>query len=759
MSDTMYPAMSIAPMDVISPLGRLAQIAQTNVATQGGQIQNQLAGLNLNYQQMLQRQFFPQSGGSDAAGTPQSNVLGSYAASAGANGGAAAPPPPGNPASSSYFGFPAPTMQVYAAARSANPTQAAKTLMDTRNAYLSQLIQQADPGTPGWKAMADQAYSQGYLDVPHYQAWLAADAGHKAQIMQSLVSPTDALTSQMGLIKDGMQMGPDGNIGVSPVAVVAKGAVTAATSNAQNASNLAYAGPTKYATDTAANAAMITSGGQAAAVKAAATNQFDTTEIKVPDGQGGFRVETVQKSQVPAFLNANSGAAPSTAADMANPTVSVSMDTFVNRLMGRESGGNPTAGNPTLPGGATASNAAGGAQFLPGTWTPLARQVAPQATAGMTDAQVAAMRQDGSPQGLALQQAVVRAYAQQNVGALASRGLPVNQMTLGLAHQFGAAGATAILQAAPTAPIASVVGQEVMTANPQLKGKTVSQVLGDAFGTYGINPVTAQGGGGTAGAIPGPPVLSPQGKASLDVTTGQIKADQGVVGTSLANAQAAQAQQASLIQMRDAAAPLATGAFADQRQAIQNVLATYGSDTVNRFIAAATDGKIDPTKAAATQEYVKLALSAASSAEKANNPQGGLGITKVYQSAFPGLETQPDAVREMSNLFLIDKQRTIDHAMGQQQYLNTQQGQFAQPGGQYSSVQNFDAQFMKTNPPQVYVSAAAALNGKPYVQWSKGLTPAQQVVAAQTVWRADPNAVLLDGKGQRLVNPALRSGQ
>ena len=272
--------------------------------------------------------------------------------------------------------------------------------------------------------------------------------------------------------------------------------------------------------------------------------------------------------------------------------------------------------------------------------------------------------------------------------------------------------------------------------------------------------ITPLPGGGTAVSSSLTPGMVEQQKASVAATAAQFGRDQETVGQSLTAAQAAQAQQANLIELRNKsdASQINTGSYGESRQAVQNYLATFAPQAAQDFVAKLTNGAIDPSKAGATQEFVKLALQAASSAEKANNPGGGLGITQVYQSAYPNLETQASAIKDMSNLFLVNQQRTIDHAVGQQQYLTDQQGNFTRPGGNYSSVMNYDRQFLQTNPPQVYVGAAAALNDVPYSRWSKGLTPQQQQAALGVLWRADPTAQPLgvDGK-TRFHNPALNS--
>lgn len=253
----------------------------------------------------------------------------------------------------------------------------------------------------------------------------------------------------------------------------------------------------------------------------------------------------------------------------------------------------------------------------------------------------------------------------------------------------------------------------------------------------------------------GVPKLTAPATAGMGIASDQIKKDQDTVTASLAAAQSSQQQQTNLIQMRNLGPEINAGSLGEFRQGVQNSLATFAPEAAQSFVKAITGGNIDPSKAGSTQEYVKLALQNSGNAAHANNPSGGLGVTNAYMSAFPGLETQPTAIRDMSNLFLINHQRLIDHAMAQQQFQSQQQQSAVADPRSYKPINNFEASFLKSNAPEVYVGAAAALNQKPYAVWSNGLNLHQQQEALRTMWRADPTAVILDSKGNPRYNPAL----
>ena len=156
---------------------------------------------------------------------------------------------------------------------------------------------------------------------------------------------------------------------------------------------------------------------------------------------------------------------------------------YVDRLVSAESGGDPNARNPR-------STATGAAQFIDGTWLQFAR-ANPQLFAGMNEQQILAARSDPN-----LSRQAADWYRRENMTTLASQGLPANDGTAALAHRFGPGDAARLLRTDPAAPIASVVSEQVMRANPDLAGRTVGQVVGQYAQRFG---------GGAPGAGPAQP--------------------------------------------------------------------------------------------------------------------------------------------------------------------------------------------------------------------------------------------------------------
>lgn len=720
-------------VDVLTPLQKYQGLALGNQQVQGASLDNQLKQLQ------VARTGFAYG----AAGIP--GVPGAQPSGAASSGGGA---PSGGDGSGGYpgqfadskFGFPAPQFPAAMAFASPDPTKAMSELNETRRKIMHQAVTGAPP--QDFPAVMARMFQTGWVSPSMLQDALAHPEARQ-RIIASTLTPEAYQAAQQAARSAGVAM--DENTGkdvVSSTAAAGRGNLAAAESAGHNIGELPLAGAVA---------------GARAGASAAASGQYETTQVVVPDPAhpGQFRSDTILKSALPDFMRANQGARAPSAADLVNPDVTLSPAAFTSRVRGRENaGGNPGAANASGPGGTPTSTALGDGQFLVDTWRSTVAGAQPAWAAGLTDKQLLAARADPAKAA-----EMTYAYAQQNAPKLQAAGAPVNSLTLGLAHQFGPAGAAALLKADAKAPMASLVGKDVIDANPNLRRATVGQVLGEAFQHYGVNGVDLSAPyqvtptpAAAPASIAGLPKLTPAGEASLAATKTQLENDQVASDHALAGAQQAAQQQTNLHQLRDLGTEINAGSYGEMRQGVQNYLETFAPDFAKKFVSALTAGKIDPSKAAATQEFVKIALQTASQAEKANNPQGGLGITQVYQSAFPNLETQPSAIRDMSNLFLINQQRTIDHAQGQQAFLDNQRQEFAR-SGQYRSAQSFDSDFLKTNSPGVYVGAAAALNNKPYEVWSKGLSEDQQKEALGVLWRADPSAAVII-HGKRYTAPA-----
>lgn len=140
---------------------------------------------------------------------------------------------------------------------------------------------------------------------------------------------------------------------------------------------------------------------------------------------------------------------------------------YEDRLIGMESGGDPNARNPM-------SSATGLGQFIDGTWLEYAA-ANPDRFRGMSRDQILAARSDP-----AMARDAVAWYRRQNEPKLAAAGVPVTDATAGLAHFLGPDGAARVLNAQPATPLAQVLPENVMRANPRL----ANQTAGDLVTTY-----------------------------------------------------------------------------------------------------------------------------------------------------------------------------------------------------------------------------------------------------------------------------------
>ena len=262
--------------------------------------------------------------------------------------------------------------------------------------------------------------------------------------------------------------------------------------------------------------------------------------------------------------------------------------------------------------------------------------------------------------------------------------------------------------------------------------RTKASLIAQQGGAPGI-PATQQGGQPTNQF----PALAPE------LIKGQVQHDAEEVrkiNESLAGKIAP--QMITIQNMRNLVPQMAgkTGAMGEVRQTMRNYFQTFLPDSMSEFL------KID---AATPQEFMKNALLLAGKAEnEAVGAKGGFNLTNLYLNSFPNLETQPQAMRDMMNVMAVQNQHTTDFVTGLTAHQN-ENWQKATGGNahEYRTNAQYQQDFAKNNPPQIYVAAAAAMNGKPYAEWSKGLTDQQKLAAAQIVRRIDPTTPIQTDKG------------
>ena len=140
------------------------------------------------------------------------------------------------------------------------------------------------------------------------------------------------------------------------------------------------------------------------------------------------------------------------------------VDALVNQIIRVESAGVATAKNPL-------STATGLGQFIQSTWLRMMRDYRPDLVRKMGRAELLALRTDP-----ALSREMVRNLARENESFLRARGHQITSGRLYLAHFLGPAGANTALRADPNASVLSVMGAQVVNANPFLRGKTIANL-------------------------------------------------------------------------------------------------------------------------------------------------------------------------------------------------------------------------------------------------------------------------------------------
>lgn len=154
---------------------------------------------------------------------------------------------------------------------------------------------------------------------------------------------------------------------------------------------------------------------------------------------------------------------------------------LADRIVGAESGNNPTARNPN-------SSAAGLGQFTRGTWLDVIKRNRPDIAAGKSDAELLALRTTGTPEAKALNREMVARYADENGRMMQAAGVPVNDASLYLAHFLGPGDAIKVLKADANQNLTGVVARGSIEANAGIfaKNQTAGALIAWAGRKVGV---------------------------------------------------------------------------------------------------------------------------------------------------------------------------------------------------------------------------------------------------------------------------------
>ena len=145
-------------------------------------------------------------------------------------------------------------------------------------------------------------------------------------------------------------------------------------------------------------------------------------------------------------------------------TASNAVESLTNQIIRVESAGNANAKNPL-------STATGLGQFIESTWLRMMRDYRPDLHSTMSRSALLALRTDPT-----LSREMVMNLARENENFLRARGHRIDAGRLYLAHFLGPAGASTALSADDNATVLSVMGANVVNANPFLRNYKISDL-------------------------------------------------------------------------------------------------------------------------------------------------------------------------------------------------------------------------------------------------------------------------------------------
>ena len=140
------------------------------------------------------------------------------------------------------------------------------------------------------------------------------------------------------------------------------------------------------------------------------------------------------------------------------------MQRFLDRLMQAESGGRDDARNPR-------STAVGPFQFIESTFLAVTRRHLQAETGELAPAEVLKLRTNR-----AFARRAAEAFTRDNAAQLAAAGVAPTYANLRLAYLVGPHGALRILKAEPHTPVITVLGVQVVQANPFMAGMSAADL-------------------------------------------------------------------------------------------------------------------------------------------------------------------------------------------------------------------------------------------------------------------------------------------
>ena len=171
---------------------------------------------------------------------------------------------------------------------------------------------------------------------------------------------------------------------------------------------------------------------------------------------------------------------------------------FLDRLMRAESNGRDTAANPR-------STALGPFQFIKSTFLDVMRRHFSGDIANLNETDILALRTDR-----AFARRAAEAFSKENLDYLADRGLKPTFGHLRLAFLLGPVGAARVMEAPSAKPVAQILDDKVIAANPFMRGMRAVDLIARAHRDVGAELPVSQVADAAAASPQAAPQVAPQ---------------------------------------------------------------------------------------------------------------------------------------------------------------------------------------------------------------------------------------------------------
>jgi hypothetical protein len=159
----------------------------------------------------------------------------------------------------------------------------------------------------------------------------------------------------------------------------------------------------------------------------------------------------------------------------------MTLETFLDRLMMAESGGQDAARNPR-------STAVGPFQFIQQTFLDVVRRHFAEETMSLSAMALLGLRQDR-----AFARRAAEAYSKDNAAYLAREGLPTSFTNLRLAYLAGPSGAVRVLRAPPQTKISTLLSSAAISANPFMAQMIAEELIAKCARDLDVDPGSRAG--------------------------------------------------------------------------------------------------------------------------------------------------------------------------------------------------------------------------------------------------------------------------